>query len=435
MKKPSASSARGGAGGMRLGFFSTEYLRKRPGMAESDRELCHELARIGYDVRAVVEDRSVARGSVVVGNDGPVLLWRYQAPRFQVLRPRTYADKLVKTVLGSPRVASLLAIYGRFVRENPDVDLLQAEMPFPHGALVGMVARRNKKPFVVSARGWESLRMPWLRLRTIGWTLRRATGVRPNSPFMEKLAVENFGVDPGRVRVIPTNLSRESCLPSGTDVREYRRASRAMLRSQTGFTHTFLLATMSRLVPGKGIDDLVVALRQLKDLGVDAGLILCGDGVLRATLQTAVGELGLARDVHFAGWIPHGDTRSVLAAADLLLVPSLVDSAPRVAIEAAAVGTPSVLTSGVGCASWMAEAGIGRVVPAGAPARLAEAIRDFLADPASLANAGREAVAWAGGFTVERVAEKMSRFHREVVDAYRLGIRPENATLDKRRSA
>ena len=37
---------------MKLGFFSTEYFRKRPGMAESDRELCQEFARIGYDVRA-----------------------------------------------------------------------------------------------------------------------------------------------------------------------------------------------------------------------------------------------------------------------------------------------------------------------------------------------------------------------------------------------
>ena len=91
----------------------------------------------------------------------------------------------------------------------------------------------------------------------------------------------------------------------------------------------------------------------------------------------------------------------------------------RSAIEAAAVGTPSVLTSGVGCAAWMAEAGAGRVVPAAEPTRLAEVIREWLEDGAGLAAAGQKAVTWAETFAVERVAEELRRFHRDVVGAYR----------------
>ena len=404
---------------MKLGFFSTEYFRKRSGMAESDRELCHELARIGYDVRAVVEDRRLPPGEVTADHDGAVHLWRYQAPKFHVLRPRTYADKLLKAMLGDPRVASLLAIYGRFVRENQDLDLLQVEAPFPEGALVVLLAGRARKPVVVSVRGWETLRFPAARSRGIRWTLGRATGVRPNSPAMKALAVERFGVDPRRVRVVPTNLSRESCLPQGTDMAGYRRTSRDDLRRRSGLQHRFLVVTVSRLVPGKGIEDLVLAFRRLRDLGADAGLILCGDGVLRAKLQASIGELHLAKAVYFAGWIPHEETRAVLAGADMLVVPSRVDSAPRAAIEAAAVGTPSVLTSGVGCAAWMAEAGAGRVVPAAEPTRLAEVIREWLEDGAGLAAAGQKAVTWAETFAVERVAEELRRFHRDVVGAYR----------------
>ena len=84
-----------GGARVKLGFFSTEYFRKHSGMAESDRELCKEFARIGYDVRAVVEDRRVPRGEVRVEWDGPVKVWRYQIGRFHPLSPRTYADKII----------------------------------------------------------------------------------------------------------------------------------------------------------------------------------------------------------------------------------------------------------------------------------------------------------------------------------------------------
>jgi hypothetical protein len=41
----------------------------------------------------------------------------------------------------------------------------------------------------------------------------------------------------------------------------------------------FQPVAVSRLVPGKGIEELVLAYRWLRDLAVDEGLIPCGDGV------------------------------------------------------------------------------------------------------------------------------------------------------------
>jgi glycosyltransferase involved in cell wall biosynthesis len=403
---------------MKLGFFSTEYFRKRPGMAESDRELCHELARIGYDVRAVVEDRRLTPGELVAERDGCVRLWRYQAPKFHLLRPRTYADKAVKLLFGDPRVASLLALYARFLGENPDLDLLQVEAPFPEGALVGIVARRARMPFIVSARGWESQSLPWLRARAIRWTLHRATGVRPNALNMERLLVGRFGVDQGRVRVIRTNLSREAYLPPGTDRAAFRAAGRALVRERFGLAHRFLLAAAARLVPSKGLEHLLAAQRLLRDRDVPVGLVLCGDGILRESLRSRTGELGLTEHVAMPGSVPHTEIRALVAGADLFVVPALLDWTPRAAVEAAVVGTPCVLTSEVGAAAWMREAGAGRVVPPADPKALADAIQGWLEDPEGLADAGQKAVAWAETFAVERVADEMSRFHREVVAAY-----------------
>jgi glycosyltransferase involved in cell wall biosynthesis len=404
---------------MKLGFFSTEFIRKRPGMAESDRELCHELARSGTEVHALVEDRGVPPGDVIVDQDGPVQLWRYQGPRFRPLSLRAYADKGLKAMVGSPRLASLLALYRRFLAAHGDLDLLQVEAPFPEGALVALAARRAGTPFIVSARGWERVEFPWLRARAIRWALRRAAGVRPNALNMARILVERFGVDPGRVRTIRTNLSREAYLPPGTDLGAFRAASRARVQGRYALRHGYLLAAAARFVPSKGLEHLLDAVRLLRDREVPVGVILCGDGTLRPSLERRAAALGLREDVAFAGAVPHAEMREVFAGVDLLIVPALLDWTPRAAVEAAVVGTPAVVTSGVGCAPWMAEAGAGLVVPPGDAEALARAIHGWLDGGAEREEAGRRAVAWAGTFAVERVAEEMRRFHRDVLSAHR----------------
>jgi glycosyltransferase involved in cell wall biosynthesis len=67
----------------------------------------------------------------------------------------------------------------------------------------------------------------------------------------------------------------------------------------------------------------------------------------------------------------------------------------------------------------MAEAGAGLVVPPGDAEALARAIRGWLDGTAEREEAGRRAVAWAGTFAVERVAEEMEQFHRAVLAAGR----------------
>ncbi|HWU39549.1 MAG TPA: glycosyltransferase family 4 protein [Candidatus Acidoferrum sp.] len=387
-------------------------------MAESDRELCKEFARIGYEVRAVVEDRSVPPGEVRVGWDGPVKVWRYQVGHFRPLSFRAYGDKALKAIFGAPRLASLEGLYRRFVCANADLDLLQVEAPFPEGTLAAIIARRALKPFIVSSRGWENTEFPLIRGRVIQWTLRRATGVRPNATNMAALVVDRFGVDPGRVRVIRTNLSREAYLPPGVSLDTFRQESRAVIRSRTGLSHRFLLVAAARFVPMKGLEHLVAALRILQNRDIPVGVVLCGNGILREQLREQVTELDLAKHVVFEGSVPHAEMRTFLGASDLLVIPALLDWTPRVAVEAAVVGTPSVLTTAVGCASWMQEAGAGRVVPPADPEALADAISGWLEDATEWAEASRNAVDWAETFRVERVAQEMSDFHRDIVAEY-----------------
>ena len=75
-------------------------------------------------------------------------------------------------------------------------------------------------------------------------------------------------------------------------------------------------------------------------------MTLLGDGPERPSLERLASELGLARSVHFKGWVPAGAAvQAFLDAADLFVLPSRVEGLPRALIEAMGRGLPCVSTS------------------------------------------------------------------------------------------
>jgi glycosyltransferase involved in cell wall biosynthesis len=100
-----------------------------------------------------------------------------------------------------------------------------------------------------------------------------------------------------------------------------------------------------------GVDGLVVAFlgRLIRDKGADlaidavpdgATLLVAGDGPERASLV----RCAAGRPVRFLGAVAGATKHALLAAADLLVLPSRVDGAPTVALEALAAGLPTVAT-------------------------------------------------------------------------------------------
>ena len=66
-----------------------------------------------------------------------------------------------------------------------------------------------------------------------------------------------------------------------------------------------------------------------------------------------------------------------LAAADVLVNPTLADGLNLVSVEAASVGTPSIVTDKAGVAHWITQHAAGRVIPAHDPLALREAVMQF----------------------------------------------------------
>jgi glycosyltransferase involved in cell wall biosynthesis len=80
----------------------------------------------------------------------------------------------------------------------------------------------------------------------------------------------------------------------------------------------------------------------------DTRLVICGTGALLDDLRAVARSSGVERHVTFAGLLDNAMVAAYCAAADLFVLPSLLEALPTVAVEALAAGTPVLSTDNPG---------------------------------------------------------------------------------------
>lgn len=145
---------------------------------------------------------------------------------------------------------------------------------------------------------------------------------------------------------------------------------------------------VGRLAPQKGFATLLEASARWRDLDPAPRLVIVGEGPLEAELRSAAARLGL--DVRFAGH--RDDVPALLAAAAVFVLPSWWEGQPLVLQEALRAGVPIVATGAGGTPELTGE-DAALLVPAGDAARLADAVRAVLTEPALAARLRKAAAA------------------------------------------
>ena len=143
---------------------------------------------------------------------------------------------------------------------------------------------------------------------------------------------------------------------------------------------------LGRLHPNKAFDVLVRAMAGVPG----ARLLLAGEGPERARLAALAREVGVADRVEMPGW--RADTGALLAAADVLAVPSRREPLGNTVLEAWSAGCPVVAADADGPAELIRPGEDGLLVPRDEPDALAGALRAVLEAPGvgeRLAAAGR----------------------------------------------
>jgi glycosyltransferase involved in cell wall biosynthesis len=149
-----------------------------------------------------------------------------------------------------------------------------------------------------------------------------------------------------------------------------------------------LILCVARLVPKKGLGDLIAACAVLQRAGVCFRCEIVGDGPLRAEIENAISSAGLGEDVALLGSMTHARLIKHLSEADLFaLAPCIAedgdrDGIPNVIVEAMAIGVPVVSSDISGIPEMVMHEKSGLLVPPRDPAALAAAMARVLADPA-----------------------------------------------------
>jgi glycosyltransferase involved in cell wall biosynthesis len=123
---------------------------------------------------------------------------------------------------------------------------------------------------------------------------------------------------------------------------------------------------------------LLRAAKILANQGVGFQLDIVGEDTLGGELQRLAASLGLQSYVRFHGFLVQDQVRKIIREADMLVVSSLHEADPIVALEAAICGTPVVGTAVGHLADWAPEAAL--VASPGDAEGLAEAVQTLLND-------------------------------------------------------
>jgi glycosyltransferase involved in cell wall biosynthesis len=119
----------------------------------------------------------------------------------------------------------------------------------------------------------------------------------------------------------------------------------------------------------------------------DARLVVAGEGPERARLEQTAREVAPER-VDFVGAVTN--PADMLAAADVLLLPALIEGMPAVLIEAGLSGLPVVATDVGAVREVVLDGETGLVVPPGDAAAMTGALRDVLGAPTALGRRAHE---------------------------------------------
>jgi len=195
---------------------------------------------------------------------------------------------------------------------------------------------------------------------------------------------------------------RIRAIPNGVEIPPEDTTARERLRAELALGASRVLIVTGRLHPIKDHACLFDAFAALRRDFPDLRLLVVGDGAERATLEDHARRLGIDEAAVFTGF--RTDVTDLLRAADIFVLPSLLEGMPHAVLEAMAVGLPVVASAVGGVPEVVAHGDTGLLVSAGDAGLLRGAIGRLLAEPelaAQMGRAGLERVRTS--FTMERM--------------------------------
>lgn len=384
-------------------LFLTHSFPRRPGDAAGSfiLRLAAALAKEGVEVHVVAPSaRGLPPAEVMEGVT--VERFRYAPSRLEKL---AYTGNMARDVASSwrARLALVSFLGSDFVsavraRRSFEPDLIHAHWWFPSGLIGTWVSRMSHRPLVTTLHGTD---------------VRLARSVATSRPLFRHVLQHSAAIT-----TVSTWLSNE--------VRKLVPSSNPDVLPMPAATDTFVprqgrekakLLFVGRLTPQKGVDHLLRALAEMREIAV---LDIVGEGSSRDDLRALARDLSLDGQVAWHGQLSQEQLAGLYCAATALVVPSTEEGLGLVAVEALLCETPVVGFRSGGLTDVIRDNSTGILVEPGDSSALARALDDVIADPArasALGKAGR--IHALSTFAPESVARRYARVYHQVLAAHR----------------
>lgn len=244
------------------------------------------------------------------------------------------------------------------------LDLLHVHYAIPH-SISAILARESIKqkryvPVITTLHGTDITLVGADRsyLPITRYGLQQSDGVTAVSKFLKQATIETFDFDD--VEVIPNFIC--GC--------HYQRQPDSPLRGELAPGGEKLLVHVSNFRAVKRPQDCVEILAKVRETGVNARLIMVGDGPERSAVSYRADQLGVKGDITFVG--KQANIADYLGVADVFLLPSELESFGLAALEALACEVPVIATRIGGIPEVVTEGETGYLSEVGDTVKMAE---------------------------------------------------------------
>jgi 1,2-diacylglycerol 3-alpha-glucosyltransferase len=387
---------------MRIAIFTDTFLPQINGVVRSIVVTANQLVERGHAVAVFTMDVSkLANGHATSDLDARIPVHSFPSvalPGFAHIQARV------------PSLVGPLNAVRRF-----QADVIHLHTIFTMGVEAVWVAKLLKCPLVGSHHGFlaeylnnfglDFALAKDLTRRYLAFYYNRCSAVITPA---EALKQELLGHNMRRPVHVVSNPISLKCLSAS--------ASKPELKRRFGMTRPTAVH-VGRLVQQKSVDVLLEAFSHLRQNGVDAHLLVIGDGQDRSRLEALGNVLGLTDHVIWAGILTGRDLVDHIAAADVFASASTTEVQPLVFLEAMALGLPAVGVNAGGVPEIVRQGGNGLMVEPANPRALAAGMGTLLLDAGRRERMGEYARESARTYDAERVVEDFERVYTSVISS------------------
>lgn len=262
-----------------------------------------------------------------------------------------------------------------------ELDILHVHYAIPHSISAFLAKKMSERPipFVTTLHGTDITLVgndrSYLPITRFG--IRESDAVTAVSEYLRDRTIAEFGIEQ-EIAVIPNFVN--------CDV--FRKSDDCELRRRFAAPGDGLMIHISNFRPVKRASDVIDVFRKVRAKR-PVRLLMVGDGPDRPQAEYLAETHGVSRDVSFVGkWT---DTEQLLSVADILILPSELESFGLVALEAMASEVPVIATNVGGVPEVVDHGRDGFLLEVGDTDSMAEAALELLSDPDRRAQMGRHA--------------------------------------------